>query len=44
MYLIKSALRSFDYVGGDSQYNSGPSKEWDVDAENLDLDLSLAAL
>jgi len=26
------------------EYNSGPSKEWDVDAENPDLDLSLAAL
>ena len=27
-----------------SEYNNGPSKEWDVDAENPDLDLSLAAL
>jgi hypothetical protein len=26
------------------EYNSGPSKEWDVDAENPDLELSLAAL
>ena len=26
------------------EYNSGPSKEWDVNVENPDLDLSLAAL
>lgn len=26
------------------EYNSGPSKEWYVDAESPDLDLSLAAL
>ena len=26
------------------EYGNGPSKEWDVDPENTDLDLSLAAL
>ena len=26
------------------EYTSGPHKDWDVDAENLDLDISLAAL
>ena len=26
------------------KYGNGPSKEWDVDPENPDLDLSLAAL
>jgi hypothetical protein len=26
------------------EYTSGPHKEWDVDAKNLDLELSLAAL
>lgn len=26
------------------EYNNGPSKEWDVDAENPDLNLSLVAL
>ena len=26
------------------EYTSGPHKEWDVEAENLDLELSLAAL
>jgi hypothetical protein len=26
------------------EYTSGPHKEWDVDAENLDLEFSLAAL
>ena len=26
------------------EYTSGPHKEWDVEAENPDLELSLAAL
>ena len=26
------------------EYGNGPSKEWDVEPKNLDLDLSLAAL
>ena len=26
------------------EYGNGPSKEWDVDPENLDLELSLAAM
>ena len=28
----------------DEEYTSGPHKEWDVDAECLDLELSLSAL
>ena len=28
----------------DPEYSSGPSKEWDVDPESSNLDISLAAL
>ena len=28
----------------DPEYSSGPSREWDVDPESVDLDISLAAL
>jgi hypothetical protein len=39
---VHSNLRLVSRKG--EEYTSGPHKEWDVDAENPDLELSLAAL
>jgi hypothetical protein len=38
---VHSNLRRVSRKG--EEYTSGPHKEWDVDAENPDLELSLAA-
>ena len=39
---VHSNLRLVSHKG--EEYTSGPHKDWDVDAENPDLDISLATL
>jgi hypothetical protein len=35
---------TYNLIYKGEEYTSGPHKEWDVDAENPDLEISLAAL